>query len=117
MHTGPSSLYSVFLPIHLAAHPTNSVRTPTKSICIHIRLPTTPFGLRPYPSTISVWTLWPYPSIPQLHPSSHPLYPSCLAYPSTPRYDGPQLHSASDHLSLPLVSEPIDLNHQPSPSL
>src|SRR5258707_576197 len=57
MHTGPSGLYSVFLPIHLAAHPTNSVRTPTKSTYIHIRLPTTPFGLRPYLSTISVWTL------------------------------------------------------------
>src|SRR6266436_2892851 len=73
MHTGPSGLYSVFLPIHLAAHPTNSVQTPTKSTYIHIQLPTTPFGLRPYPSTISVWALWPYPSIPQLCLDSEPL--------------------------------------------
>src|SRR5258707_15663923 len=104
MHTGPSGLYSVFLPIHLAAHPTNSVRTSTKSICIHIRLPTTPFGLRPYLSTISVWTLWPYPSIPQLHPSGHPPNPSGLAYPSASTFDCPQLHSDSDHICLPFLS-------------
>src|SRR6266436_2142272 len=111
MHTGPSGLYSVFLPIHLAAHPTNSVRTPTKSTYIHIRLPTTPFRLRPYPSTISVWTLWPYPSIPQLHPSGHPPNPSGLAYPSTSTFDCPQLHSDSDHIHLPFLSGLCGLIH------
>src|SRR5258708_17419821 len=104
MHTGPSGLYSVFLPIHLAAHPTNSVWTPTKSTYIHIRLPTTPFRLRPYLSTISVWTLWPYLSIPQLHPSGHPPNPSGLAYPSTTTIHCPQLHSDSDHIHLPFLS-------------
>src|SRR5258708_32376504 len=101
MHTGPSGLYSVFLPIHLPAHPTNSVRTPTKSTYIHIRLPTTPFGLRPYPSTISVWTLWPYLSIPQLHPSAHPPNPPGFPYPSTSPSACPHLHSDSAQLSLP----------------
>src|SRR5258707_13252417 len=111
MHTGRSSLYSVFLPIHLAAHPTNSVRTPTKSICIHIQLPTTPFRLRQYLSTISVWPLLPYPSIPQPHPSGHPPNPSGLAYPSASTFDCPQLHSDSDHIHLPFLSGLCGLIH------